>query len=244
MSGRTGCEWAILVPTIPRRADTFALLMERLLPQVEEFGGMVHVVGWRNIGTPRLAELRDSMLAYADDVLDAQYVSFIDDDDLVSPDYVHEVMEAAFLTLADRRPDHIGFVLDYWKNGIFQGQVEHSLRHKRWGHNREADRSLTFWRDFTHVDPMRTSWARRGKFSKAGPRIAEDRVWCRQLREAGFSAAAGATEVFVNRPLYSYFWTPALSAWDERSKLDNLGAATAPRPIIDSPYFTWHPESL
>lgn len=245
MSGRTGCEWAILVPTIPRRADTLARLLEVLLPQVAPYGGMVQVVGWRNVGRPRLAELRDDMLTYADDVLGAEYVSFIDDDDLISPDYVDEIMAAMI-----DGPDHIGFVLDYWKDGVFKSHVQHSLRHNRWGHTREPRTDprtvgqLTFWRDFTHVDPMRTKWARRGKFAKAGPRIAEDRVWCRQLREAGFSAAAGATEIFIDRSLYSYFWTPALSAWDERSKLNDLGAASAARPIIDSPYFTWHPESL
>lgn len=247
MSARTGCEWAILVPTIPRRSADLARLLDVLLPQVEPYGGMVHVVGWLNVGTPRLAELRDSLLAYADDVLGAEYVSFIDDDDLISHDYVAQVMHAVAI---GNEPDHIGFVLDYWKDGVFKSRVPHSLRHNRWGHERlprtdpRKPGELKLWRDFTHVDPMRTEWARRGKFAKAGPRIAEDRVWCRQLREAGFSAKAGATEVFIDRSLYSYFWTPALSAWDERSKLNDLGTATAPRPIIDSTYFTWHPESL
>ncbi len=244
MTGRTECEWAILVPTIPRRRAQLERLLSVLLPQVADWNGMVHVVGWLNTGQPRIAEIRDDMLTYADDVLGAEYVSFVDDDDMISEDYVYEIMKA----INSGRPDHIGFWLDYWKDGQFRSRVEHSFRHSAWGHSWGGrpyggeNRELKLWRDFTHIDPMKTSWARKGRFVRAGKMQAEDRKWCRQLRDRGFSRAAGATEVFIDRSLYTYLWVPGESAWDEAGDLNGIGDPA--RPHVDSPYFTWHPRSL
>jgi hypothetical protein len=68
----TAPTWSILVPTIPRRAHLFERLLGVLLPQLDEYGGRVRVIAWRNSGDPRLAEVRDTLV----DDAGAEYVSF------------------------------------------------------------------------------------------------------------------------------------------------------------------------
>lgn len=217
--------WTILVPTIGQREALFRRLMETLLPQLDEHEGTVRVLAWRNSGQPRLAELRDYMIAEAQ----SEYVNFIDDDDLVPDYYVAEVVRA----LASR-PDHVGFRMEYHTDD--QGAlgfeiVEHSVRHRKWG--RTADGML--YRDLTHVDPIRTEIARRGRFAAARPRRAEDRVWVRQVRDHV------RTEEFVDKVMYYYLWSRDTSAW-ERPEL--IAQATTPLPAIEHPFFSWHPSSI
>jgi hypothetical protein len=248
--------WLICVPTVPARAAALGRMLARLLPQTEPYGGRVKVMGWLNTGTPRLAEIRDAMVAYADEQA-WEYVSFFDDDDVPSSTYVHDIVAA----IDNRRPDHVGFWVEYYKDGVFQGDVEHSLRWPRWATLRCEEGAVStvsgskvtwthsgmrfpkpvrFVRDFTHIDPIRTEIARWGRFADARPHAAEDRAWCRSLRDR-LAGHLGSSEVFVNRVLYSYFWVPEGSVWDHPSK--SRGAFTA-RPAIDHPNFFWHKESL
>ncbi len=225
--------WAILVPTIPRRAALFARLMERLLPQLEPFGGAVKVVGWLNVGQPRIAEIRDSLYQYADETLGARYASFVDDDDLVSSDYAEQIMDLLFW-----HPAHVGFRLDCYKDGRFKWPVEHNMRHRMWSIKRDPrTREISLVRDFTHIDPIRLDIARRGRFAAARPHQAEDRIWVKQVRPH----LRGQPHAFIDAVLYQYLWVPSQSAWDEPNRPHGEHIA---RPEIDSPYFIWHPESL
>lgn len=265
--------WLICVPTVPARAEKLERMLAVLLPQTQAYGGNVKVMGWLNTGAPRLAEIRDAMVAYADEQA-WEYVNFFDDDDVPATSYVERVMTA----VANRRPDHVGFWVEYFKDGVFQGDVEHSLRWPRWAtlrcepstckcgralphppfgngrapcragssekawtyNGKEFPRSVRFVRDFTHIDPIRTEIAKWGRFADARAHAAEDRAWCRSLRDR-LAGHLGSTEVFIDRVLYSYFWVPEGSVWDHPSK--PRGAFTA-RPTIDHPNFFWHKESL
>lgn len=234
--------WTILVPTIPRRAALFARLMDRLLPQLDDYDGRVRVVAWLNEGTPRLAEIRDALVDHAA-ASGSEYVSFIDDDDLVPTDYVGSILAAL-----PGRPDHIGFPIRYFKNGKDQGLVDHSLRWPRWGARvrRETDPpggKLVLYRDFTHIDPIRTELARSASFASAGPHVAEDRAWCRGVRLHVHDRGRPMTEVYIPKVMYHYFWTPAESAWDGPGKQLG-GQIIRPAVTYNHPYFTWHPESL
>ena len=234
--------WMILIPTVPARSASFQLLLHRLLPQLEYGAGWVQVCGWLNVGQPRLAEIRDALLEHAERS-GAEYVSFIDDDDMVPDYYVPEIMDAiaAHFGTHDVYPDHIGFQLEYWKDGEFRSIVEHSLKHQRWGHHSErvnGERRLTLWRHFTHVDPIRTELARKGRFARAGLHQPEDRNWVRQV------TPYVRTEVYIPRVMYQYFWTPSASTWDGPEKLAALGAGPISRPAIESEHFHWHPSSL
>lgn len=213
--------WAILIPTIGQRESLFLRLLDVLLPQLDAYAGQVRVVAWRNDGHPRLAELRDAMIGSAD----AEYVSFIDDDDLVSHRYVKAIADA----LHDR-PDHVGFRLEYCVDGEPKEIVDHSLRHHRW--HRNVDGTLV--RDFTHVDPVRREHAIRGRFATAKLGRAEDRVWVKQVRPWL------RTEAYVDDVLYRYLWSQSTSSWQ---RPERLVPSSRPRPAIDHPYFAWHERS-
>ncbi len=236
--------WAILVPTIPRRAESFRRLMDRLLPQISAIqpgATLKHspaVLAWLNEGHPQgLGYIRDEMLRYAD-LCGFEYVSFVDDDDMVPDYYVSEIRAALRL-----RPDHVGFPIEYFKDGkLRQARVEHSLKWKQWGTYRTARGHADLVRDFTHIDPIRTELARKGSFATLGPHQPEDRRWVREVRPH----LAGGAEVFIDRIMYHYYWSPAESAWDAPGKVgvwpDHPGPC--PSTLITSPHLFWHPESL
>lgn len=202
-------------------------LMDRVLPQLDEHEGRVRVLAWRNAGRPSLGELRDGMIAYADA---SEYVSFIDDDDLVPDYYVAEVVKAIA-----GRPDHVGFQLEYTteQGGEQVGReiVDHSLRHGRWHRNCEGQ----LVRDFTHIDPIRREIALNGQFARAKRGRAEDRMWVKQVR--GWLR----TEAYIDKIMYHYLWSHEGSSWGPDRK---VARAEGPRPEIEHRYFEWHPSSV
>lgn len=215
--------WTILVPTIPRRDHLFRRLLDVLLPQLDAYEGRVRVRAWRNEGSPRLAEIRDQLLAEAD----TEYVSFVDDDDLVPAYFVKRIVEAL-----DSRPDKVGFKLEYFRDGEFCEVVEHRLERYKWG----RDELGQLYRDLTHLDPVRTELARLGQFARAKPGRAEDRIWVKQVR------AHLRTEVHIDEIMYHYYWVPEDSAWNRPGGA--LGARPAVLAEVVHPYFAWHPLSV
>jgi hypothetical protein len=213
--------WTILIPTIPARATLFARLLDVLLPQLDAHEGRVTVLAWRNTGNPHLGAIRDAMLLAAP----GEYVSFIDDDDLVPAYYVDEVVQA----LAGR-PDHVGFQLEYSENGGPPEVVDHSLRHGRW--HRNLDGQLV--RDFTHIDPIRRDLALCGQFARAKRGRAEDRQWVKQVR--GWLR----TEAYIDKIMYHYLWSFDGSSWgpDRRA----IAVPDLP-PVPEHPFLLWHPLS-
>lgn len=219
--------WTILIPTISERTHLLDRLLDRLLPQLNAYAGAVRVLAWHNNGSPELGTIRDRLIADAG----SEYVSFVDDDDLVSEDYVGTIMGA----LAEN-PDHVGFKLEFTAaahGGGVAGReiVEHSLVHGRWARNREG----VLVRDFTHVDPIRRTIAMNGSFVVRRPGRAEDRHWVKQVRPW----LTGGREVYVDRVLYHYLYDAAVSAWQRPGELTPVRSRLA----VGHPYFSWHPES-
>lgn len=211
--------WTILVPTLGQREHLFSRLMGVLLPQLDEHEGRVRVLAWRNNGQPSISEIRDALLAAAG----TDYVSFIDDDDLVPEYYVAEIVKAL-----DERPDHVGFKIEYSTNDEHPEIVDHSLRWGKWG--RTLDGQLH--RDVTHIDPIKTDIALLARFY-CRPGRAEDRVWVKRVRRHL------ATEVYIDKIMYHYLFREDTTAWREPRAI----VSVAGRPVIDHPYFAWHPAS-
>ena len=211
--------WTILVPTLGQRDALFTRLMGVLLPQLDEHEGRVRVLAWRNNGKPSISEIRDTLLAAAG----SDYVSFIDDDDLVPEYYVSEVVNA----LAER-PDHVGFKIEYSTDDEHREIVDHSLRWGKWG--RTLDGQLH--RDVTHIDPVRRDLAMLSRFH-VRPGRAEDRVWVKGVRRHL------ATEVYIDKIMYYYEYREGITAWREPGRI----VPVAGRPTIDHPFFAWHPAS-
>ena len=214
--------WTILVPTLGERRALFARLLSGLLPQVEPYGPRVMVRGWFNNGKPGLPEIRQRMV----EATNTDYLSFIDDDDVVAPEYVSQIVQA----LKDL-PDYVGFQVQCYSDGVPTAVSYHSLAHKRWV-NLE-DRYL---RDISHINPIRTALAQRASFRRTAPGQPEDRAWVHQLRQARVLK----TEVVIPGIMYHYLFSTSRTAgigsrWRAPSKIH----PDLDRPVIDHPNFTW-----
>lgn len=211
--------WTILVPTLGQREHLFLRLMGVLLPQLDAHEGRVRVLAWRNNGQPSISEIRDTLLETAG----SDYVSFVDDDDLVPEYYVAEVVNAIAT-----RPDHVGFRLEYSTDDQHREIVDHSLKWGGWGRTHDGK----LFRDVTHIDPVRRDLAVRARFAVRRGR-AEDRVWVRKVRQHL------ATEVYVDKVMYFYEWRENVTAWQRPDEIVPVYG----RPEIDHPYFSWHERS-
>jgi glycosyltransferase involved in cell wall biosynthesis len=212
--------WSILVPTLGERRPLFERLMAGLLPQTEPYGGRVRVVGWHNDGSPSLPKIRQSMVLGST----TDYVCFVDDDDLVSPDYVDKVV-----TALGERPDYVGFQVQCYSDGAPIAVAYHSLEHRSWRNLRGR-----FERDISHINPIRTALARQASFTVARTGMAEDRVWANQLRRMHIVR----TQVVVPQILYHYLYVPKGSRW-ERPRTIQPGE----RAIVNHPNFSWSPDA-
>jgi glycosyltransferase involved in cell wall biosynthesis len=213
--------WSILVPTLGERRPLFERLMTGLLPQLDPYAGAVRVIGWFNNGSPPLPKIRQCMVETAG----TPYVSFVDDDDLVSPDYVAEIM-----TALGQDPDYVGFQVQCYSDGAPIGVAYHSLEFKRW-------RNLPgrFERDISHLNPIRTRLALRADFSITRAGRAEDRAWADQLRRARVLQ----TQVVVPRILYHYLYSTSRAPGAGSRWQDPRRITRGKRAAVDSPYFTW-----
>lgn len=211
--------WSILVPTLGERRPLFERLMAGLLPQLDPYAGRVRVVGWHNDGSPSLPKIRQAM------VLGTQtdYLSFVDDDDLVSPFYVDEGVKAM-----ETSPDYVGFQVQCYSDGAPTAVAYHSLEYRRW-----RNLPTHYERDISHINPIRTVLARKADFTVAGRR-AEDRAWADQIRQRNLLRS----QVVIPRIMYHYLYTPGGSRWQSPHTI-----RPGQRSTITSPHFTWSPDA-
>jgi glycosyltransferase involved in cell wall biosynthesis len=99
--------WSILCCTLSSRHAKFLNLMDVLLPQCEK-DGRVEVVALHNDGERSIAEYRQALLEDAR----GDYVSFVDDDDMIEDDFV-----AAVTGVTGGFPDYIAFWHAYYSGG-------------------------------------------------------------------------------------------------------------------------------
>lgn len=218
--------WSILICTLAWRERQFLSLLDSLLPQAEARPGQVEVVALRNNGELLLADYRQAML---DDPRNGQYVSFLDDDDLVAEYYVSDVMAA----LASG-PDVVGFTVtmnDSAWPGVSLSSF--SIRNNPSG----TPRNGVFYRRVSPFSPIRTSLARMGSYIAPGKY--DDEAYAASLD----AHLEYATEEFTYRPLFTY-----TGAHGDSCQFGGPGIPIGPlagrrgpeeRPVISSSCFRW-----
>jgi hypothetical protein len=250
--------WSILVLTQARREEKFLGLLAVLLPQAEAAGD-TEVVALRNYGGRQQHELAPLRQALLDDAA-GRWVSFVDDDDMVSAGYVSAVTAAiAAAPLAE----FVAFRVVNYETGVPGGspvagkpltQVVAETPPGGWTAYGRVDRVTrtglqyggwrneenAYIRDITHVNPVLTALARRAGFGMAArmsesDQPSEDKGYAGRLRPL----LNGCEQADIRRVLYHYRHDTGDSVQSGASPR----TAPVPAPVIASPAFRWHPAS-
>lgn len=208
--------WTILVATLAQRAARLERLLTTLLPQVEAADGDVTVCALYNNGETGLGTVRQALLDHAT----STYVSFVDDDDELPEYHVSEVLSR----LGD--VDYVGWQMQCYVDDVPLKPTYHSLRYTGWSEDAHG-----YYRDVSHLNPIRTEVARRGDFRRGAP--PEDVSWADQVRPHV------RTEAYVDRVMYHYRSSSVDSTW----RGDGIRPTWHLRPAVSHPYFSYHPRS-
>lgn len=185
---------AICVVTLVRRRPFFARLMRRLQPQVDAADGRVAVYALEDSGAESIGAKRQRMLESAGESGE-RWFCFIDDDDLVSVDYVPSILEAL-----DKDPDVVGFRHLYYEDGKFKGRSMTSVRCKNWRTEMQPDGTALHFRTPNHLNPVRTPMALSIGYKPM--QAGEDADYSDRL----FKQYPNMREEFIDRVMYLYYY--------------------------------------
>jgi hypothetical protein len=136
----------------------------------------------------------------------ADYASFIDDDDMVAPDFIARVTAAL-----EERPDYVGFPVRWTIDGVQQVPVVHSLRYGGWRNHPDI-----LVRDIVHFNPIRRELALAGSWDHPdGADHGADGHWAYTIRQTGLCR----TEAWIDKEMYYYRFRSADSFLAPRSPL-------------------------
>lgn len=125
----------------------------------------------------------------------AEFVSFVDDDDLVSPSYVSDALGS----MGDD-VDVIGFRLRYFEDGVQSGVAIHS--YSAASVRVDFTRAQRGWRRYdrlpNHLNPVRLEIARKAGFPPL--RFGEDGAYAKLLKKLK------PRERYIDAPLYDYLY--------------------------------------
>lgn len=215
----TKLSWTILIATLGRRATQLERLLAQLLPQATAFGDSVRVRALWNNGEQPLSVVRQALVVDAN----ADYVSFVDDDDEVPPYFVDKVMEA----LTTCEPDYVGWQMQCYIDGVATKPTYHSLEYGSWSEDHAG-----YYRDVSHLNPVRHALALRCDFRRGDP--PEDVSWADQLRPL----LVGGAQCYIPNVMYHYRSSSHDSTWRPGSVDPARERHT--RPAVDHPNFSWH----
>ena len=213
--------WEILIATLCDRAELLGTLLAALLPQVDAARGAVRVTAYQNQGERPLADIRQALVESAD----AQYVSFIDDDDMVPDDFVSTI-----LPLLDG-VDTVGWRMQYYVDGVPAKPTFHSLRYGGWWEDETG-----WYRDVSHLNPVRLALARRCDFRVELP---EDWGWVQQMQKLVTTEHCTDDDKIMYHYRHS---TSEGSKWVPGSVSQSPGRYP-PRPPVSSSNLVYHPRS-
>lgn len=187
--------WSIGIATLASRREKLARLLAVLLPQCEA-DGRVEVLGFWDNGERTLAVKRQATVVQAR----GEYLSFVDDDDMVDPGFVEAVTACMAPGPVAPAPDYVAFEHAYYVSGVRQPvRILTGLQYASWV---DDAASGVLYRDVTQVNPVRTQVARQADF-RVKSEGAEDWSYVSQVRPLL------KTQTVIGRVLYHYFHDPA-----------------------------------
>ena len=172
-------KFSILICSLEKRKKTFNELLNRLTPQMTTQTEIVHLVdnGELTIGGKRNKLVRRSQ---------GEYIAFVDDDDLVSFDYVPKILQAI-----KKKPDCCGIEGNATFKGKHASLFCHSIQYNEW-----FNRDGIFYRPPNHLNPILRKIASKIEFPYQNK--VEDRFYSKNIYPFLKS------EVYIKDPIYFY----------------------------------------
>lgn len=218
--------WSVLIATVGERNADLQRTLDVLAVQIDRSPAEIEVVvAWDE--HPRQGALGAARQRLLDDAR-GEYVSFVDDDDELPAYYVERVVEAL-----QARPAYVGWRMQCFIGGAAQKPTFHSLRYPAW-----SDDEHGYYRHISHLNPIRTELARRGRFDRHVP---EDVDWSLQVyasldpTEVDDDGALTMCEAFIDDVMYLYRYEPKRSLWSKPKR--KHGSYT--RPLLPMPFMRY-----
>lgn len=185
--------------TVPGREVKLECLMSILREQVKDAGeGKVEIIIEHDDGSEHTGTKRQKIL----DKANGRFVSFIDDDDLVSIHYVSRILASIE---ANPYQDAIGFTGRMTTNGVDPRTFVHELT----GNPEWRTEGLVYYRTPGHLNPVRIDLARRTGFKAMT--YGEDMRYCKEL-----FPLLKVSEMLWGDPMYFYLYEPKQSEASKR----------------------------
>ena len=146
----------------------------------------------------------------------ADYISYLDDDDMVAPDFISRILKAM-----EEDPDYIGFRVRYTTDGVRQLPVTHSLEYDGW-----INTPTELFRDIVHFNPVRRTIGVQSSWTGD---YAADRRWTDGLR------GLLKTQVFIDDEMHYYQHSSTDSFLAVHTPMDH----EPPRPQGFDDFVTW-----
>ncbi len=173
---------SILIATIEERFDSFKKLYDILESQLTD---EVEILFLRDNKEMNIGEKRNKLISMSE----ADYICFIDDDDLISNNYISKLLEGI-----QTQPDNISLTgIVRFLNGKFDGIFIHSIRYKELFNDEQV-----YYRPPNHLNVIKRSIAKQFPFPSID--FGEDTEYCIMLRDSGLLK----NEYRIDEPLYIY----------------------------------------
>ena len=175
---------SILICGLVSRNDTYALLINELSKQYN--GSEVEVISLTDSGEKTIGEKRNILLNQAK----GEYVCFVDDDDMISKDYILKI-----LTALESNPDCCSLLGVITWNGENPELFEHSIKYKEY---KTTENPIMYERYPNHLNVIRSSIAKQFKFPETNH--GEDTDWATAINKSGLLK----TEAYIPGIIYHY----------------------------------------
>lgn len=125
-----------------------------------------------------------------------QYIAFVDDDDMISDNYIELVLNS----IEKSYPDVVGMHLLMTVDGQNEERTYHSIKYDHWWDEPDPDRTgkKRYFRNPNHLNPVKRVHAIEARFPDIN--VGEDREYSQKLLQHL------KTEEYIEQPIYFYLY--------------------------------------
>jgi hypothetical protein len=186
-------DFSILICSLHSRKLFLDKLIECLKSQIKlEYKTKIQILVNSDNGEKSIGSKRNDLLNQSK----GRYIAFIDDDDLVSNNYIQLILNV----IDKSNPDVVGIHLLMTTNGQNECRTFHSIKYDHWYDEQDEQRPdrRKYFRCPNHLNPVKREFAIRTKFPEIN--IGEDHEYSDKLK------ILLKTEEYIEQPIYYYLY--------------------------------------